>query len=68
MLALVVLATVGAGTSPVAAAPPERVDICHRHTPTDSYRLMTVSARSLAAHVAHGDGAPRGPGPGEEAT
>jgi hypothetical protein len=45
--------------------PPEpgTVDVCHV-TGIGSYHLLTVSARSVAAHLDHGDGFPEGPVPG----
>ncbi|MDE0803890.1 MAG: hypothetical protein OSA99_11250 [Acidimicrobiales bacterium] len=63
-----VLVGIGVGATPASAAPPDRIEICHRHVPTDSYRLMTVSSRSLPAHEEHGDGVPGGPVAGEDAT
>ena len=65
---VVALLGVGIAAGPAAAAPPERVDICHRHAPSDSFRLMTVSSSSLSAHEDHGDGVPGGPVPGTDAT
>lgn len=69
LLIVAVLGLLGVGISagPAAAAPPERVDICHRHAPSDSFRLMTVSSSALQAHEGHGDGVPGGPVPGQDA-
>ncbi len=51
------------GTS--VAAPAPKVDICHL-AGNGSYHVINVSQRSLATHLAHGDGLPGGamPGPG----
>lgn len=50
-------------TGLAAAAPPAKVDICHA-LGNGSYILITVSERSLPAHLGHGDGLPGEPVPG----
>lgn len=44
-----------AGLSRVAAAPMEKVDICHYDEETSSYHVINVSGNALNAHMAHGD-------------
>ena len=47
----------------IAIAKAEKVDICHA-TGNGSFRLISVSANAVPAHLAHGDGLPGGPVPG----
>ena len=48
-----------------ATANPAKTDICHYSEEQDDYHLISVSDRSLPAHMAHGDGLPGGAVPGE---
>ena len=42
----------------------QKVDLCHR-TGNGSYHLINVSIDAEPAHLAHGDGRPGGPVPGQ---
>ena len=46
------------------AAKPTKVALCHFNTRTDSWGLISVNEKKVAAHLDHGDGFPGGPVPG----
>ena len=63
LLAVLSLVAGALATGVAAAAPPDKVDICH----VDEYQasfLINVSGNALDAHLAHGDGLPGDPVPG----
>ncbi|WP_436796092.1 hypothetical protein [Actinospongicola halichondriae] len=62
------LAALVVAAGPAAAAPRERVEICHRDASSGDYRLLTVADAAVTAHEDHGDGVPGGPVPGMDAT
>lgn len=48
-------ALVGLRAASTAAAPPDKMDICHYDPDSGTYRLFTVNENALDAHIAHGD-------------
>ena len=42
-----------------------KVDVCHHSEETNSYILISIAPPALSAHLAHGDGQPGGPVPGQ---
>ncbi len=52
-----------AAASFASAAPPSKIDVCHREG-NGSYHLINISERALSAHLGHGDGQPGDPVPG----
>ena len=42
-----------------------KVDVCHHSEETNSYILISIAQAALPAHLAHGDGQPGGPVPGQ---
>ena len=51
-----------AGTA--LAAKPTKVQLCHLNPRTETWSLITVVEKKVAAHLAHGDGMPGGAVPG----
>lgn len=43
-----------------------KVDVCHYVAGTDTYKLISVGAPALSAHLRHGDGVPGGEVPGAD--
>jgi hypothetical protein len=65
LLTVLSLVAVFLASGMVFAAPPEKVDICHREG-NGSYHKINVSKNAEDAHLAHGDAHPGDPVPGME--
>jgi hypothetical protein len=57
---------VDAATGHATRGRQERVDVCHYDADADAYKLITVAAPALAAHLRQGGGVPGGAVPNQE--